>query len=124
MGHFQKQPAAAIAEDAAPDLFETDRDDRRRTLLEDLLEAAVEGQQEAGAREPPLGEDADQLPLGEMVARLAQRLDDRRGPPDLSIGMTPAHLSTCLSPHTCVQPAKMTKWMWRFWAAKRNRKSR
>src|SRR5262249_30898805 len=73
---LENQPAAAIAEDAAPDLVEADRDDRRRGPLDDLLKAAVERQQEAGAGEAALGEDADDFAPGQGVTGQPQRLDD------------------------------------------------
>ena len=52
----------------------------------------MEGEQEAGAREPPLREDAHQIAPGEGVAGQAQRLDDGpqqlRGAPVIAESMT------------------------------------
>ena len=78
--HLPQDAAAGPAEDAAPHLVEADGDDRRLGVLDDLLEAAGERQHQAGARDAPLGEDADHFPAGQGVGRLPQRLDDAARP--------------------------------------------
>ena len=75
-----KDTAAEEAENAAPDLIQADREDRRPDMPDDLLEAAGERQHEAGAGEAPLGEDADQLAAGHSVGGAAQRLHDGARP--------------------------------------------
>ena len=74
-----EEDAAAEAEDAAPEMIQADRDDRGRRLLDDVLEAALEGAEKADPRNGPFREDADEVPLGQRVARHAQRLQDRPG---------------------------------------------
>ena len=71
-----KELPALIAEDAAPDVIDANRNDRRRAAFDDLLEPALKGQQEAGARDAPLREDAHDLAFRQCLTGSAQRLDD------------------------------------------------
>src|SRR5262245_60910501 len=74
---FPQESAAAIAEDASPEMVEANGHDRRRAAFDNLLEAALEWQQEAGARDAPLRKDANGVALGQCFAGVAQRRDDR-----------------------------------------------
>ncbi len=59
--HLEEITSALERKDRAPELIEPDRHDRRRRGARDQLIAAMEPQQDAGARELALGKDADDL---------------------------------------------------------------
>src|SRR5262249_56633356 len=65
---FPEELPALIAEDASPDVIGVNRDDGNRTALNDLLETALERQQEAGPRDAAFCEDADDLAAGQRLA--------------------------------------------------------
>ena len=68
-GQLPEEPAALEAEDAAPDAIQVHRDDGHVEALDDLLEAALERQQVAGAADGAFGEDADHVAGAEFAAR-------------------------------------------------------
>src|SRR5271155_1625070 len=55
------------------------RDDRRRSPLDDTLEAALKWQEHAGPRELALGKQAHELALIERAAGLTKGLQDQLG---------------------------------------------
>jgi hypothetical protein len=74
--HLPQKPAAFETEDAAPDAIEVDRHDRHVQAADDALEAALEGQQVAGAADRALGEDAHDMAGFELAPRALDGLDD------------------------------------------------
>src|SRR5262249_60863558 len=81
LGQIAEEALAAVAEDAAPHAVEVDRDDRDVAALADPLEPAPERVQHPGPRDLPLREDADQVAVVEVLARVAQRPQDRARSP-------------------------------------------
>ena len=79
-GNFQKNLPAVVAENAAPDLIEADRDDRRRQSLDDLLEAAVERQQEAVCVKRPSAKMHTSSPPARASLAARSDLTMARGP--------------------------------------------
>ncbi len=57
-------------------MVEANRNDRYRRSLDDLFEAAMKREQKAGARDAPLGENANDVALCQRFAGSSQRLHD------------------------------------------------
>jgi hypothetical protein len=74
LGPLPEEAPAAEAEDRAPDAVEHDRHDRHLRVARDRLQAALEAQQVAGARDRALGEDAHELARARPLGGAPQRL--------------------------------------------------
>ena len=76
LGQLPEELAALVAEDAAPDAIEVDRDDGHVEPFDNALEPALERQQVAGARDRAFREDAHNVAGGELGARVLDGLHD------------------------------------------------
>ncbi len=86
--HLPQEAPALEAEDAAPHSVEVHGNDRNIDALHDAFKSAPEGKQLPGARDLPLGEDADDLVVAQRVARRVQRMQTySRGCCSLEIGI-------------------------------------
>jgi hypothetical protein len=74
---FPEELALLEAENAPPDAVEVDRDHRRGRARQDVLKTALEGEHHAGARDMPLGEDADELAALERLGGFIERSQER-----------------------------------------------
>src|SRR5262249_55964857 len=73
---FPEKPLILVTKDATPDMIQTYRDDWRGRMLDYVLQAALEGEQKAGARDASLGKDAHDFTVGQRLAGLPQGMDD------------------------------------------------
>ena len=71
---------ALMTEDASPHVVQTNRNNRRRATLDNLLETAIEGHHKPGARDAAFREDAHHLAVGQRVARRVERPNNRARP--------------------------------------------
>ena len=63
-------------ENAAPELVQVNRHDRRIEPIDDSLEAALERQKVSRAADSSFSEDADDLAFLQLLPRALQRLND------------------------------------------------
>ena len=75
-GKLEQHAAPFTAEDTSKHTVKVDGDDRRAAPLDDSLEPAPKREHHSGARDLPFGEDADQVPLVQVLPGVAQRTQD------------------------------------------------
>src|SRR5947209_18363443 len=78
---FPEKPAALVAEDTSPNMVEADRNHRHRGPLENLFEAALEGEQKPGSGDASFRENADGISFFQRFTGSAKRLNDGSRPP-------------------------------------------
>ena len=76
LGPFPEELVPFEAENAAPQAFQIDRNDRGVGAFQDFHHARLEGLHLAGAGEAPFGKDADQLAVVQGLAGRPQGGDD------------------------------------------------